>query len=250
MSRYSRDEVLIQGLELASSPTVIKHDMPGGTIEPSAYSIKWLQNALDMFHRKYPFSTDVTNVSMYLGVNTYDLVLSSDHSIYLPTDYILDIRHGLLGEINNQKFRVERRGFQTWLQASQFNNNTSVRRPFTYTTVNNRIKIAPQVSEALSLTLWYYALPAALEAEDQVPFPDEWSLIEFIRLKALEWTRSIEIGTAQAYLTKELGRLRASGLLHETEYDVFPLENNQVLIEGVGGDVRNAWMGYPTLPGI
>jgi len=248
--RYTRDEIIIQGIELSSSPTLLKHDMPGGVVASDAYAIKWLQNALDMFHRKYPFSSDVQNVSMYIGANTTDMVLASDHSLYKPNDFIIDVRNGVICTINTQSYRLERKAFQSWLQFSLVNQRAVTKRPNIYTIINNRFKIAPVVSEPLLATLWYYALAPALEPDDAVNFPDEWSLIEFIRLKALEWVRSIEIGTAQVYMQKELARLRSSGLLNESEYEVMPLENNQVFIEGVGADYRNSWMGPLGTPGV
>lgn len=246
MPRYTRDEIITQGIDLSASPTVIQHDMPGGILQPNAYAIKWLQNALDMFHNKFPFSSDVQSVDITFPVGSNDLYLTSDNTLYLPNDYILDVRNGILVEYNNNSFRLNRVGFQEWLNYNLLNQNSPRARPTYYTKINNRFKFTPQVSTALSGTLWYFAMPALLEPNDYPSFPDEYTLIEFIRIKSLEWTRSIEVGTATMYMNKELARFRAEGLLDNAEYDVAQLENNQVILDGSLVN-RNAWMGPTAL---
>ena len=247
MPRYTRDEIITQGIDLSASPTVIQHDMPGGILQPNAYAIKWLQNALDMFHNKFPFSSDVQSVSITFPTGSNDLYLTSDNTLYLPTDYIIDVKNGILANYNNNDFRLKKIAFQEWLNYNLGNqNNTNASRPIYYTKINNRFKFTPQITTALSGTLWYFAMPALIEPNDYPPFPDEYTLIEFIRIKSLEWTRSIEVGTAQAYMNKELARFRAEGLIDNAEYDVAPLENNQVLLDGSLGN-RNAWMGNTAL---
>ena len=241
MARYTRDEILIQGIELSSSPTVIQHDMPGGIIQPNAYSIKWLQNALDMFHNKYPFSTDVTEVTVNFNTGTNDLVLNSDNTTFLPSSFILDVRDGVLYTQSNKQQRLKRLSFQYWLSYNLSNQNTQTTVPRTYTKVNSRIKFSPKVTVALTGSLWYYAQPSEIPYNGYPSFPDEHTLIEFIRLKSLEWTRSIEVGTAVAFMTKELVRLRMDGLIDDSEYDVPPIENNQVFIDSNVND-RNSWM--------
>jgi hypothetical protein len=247
MPRYTRDEIIIQGIELSASPTVIQHDIPGGILQPNAYAIKWLQNALDMFHNKFPFSGDVQSTSITLPVGSHDIYLTGSPSVYLPTDYILDIRNGIIINYNNQLFRLKRVSFQDYLSADLSNQNiTNAVRPSCYTKINERFKFTPLITSALTGTLWYFAMPALLDYNDYPAFPDEQTLIEFIRLKALEWTRSIEVGTAVAYMNKELARFRADGLLDDAEYDVAPLENNQVIQDGQLFN-RNNWMGRTVL---
>jgi len=241
-SRYTRDEIISQGIELSASATIIQHDLGGGLVSPNAYSIKWLQNALDMFHKRYPFSSDVQSVALTIPMNSYDAYLTSDSNKYRPTDYMIDVRDGIVCNIRNQSYRLKRLSFQYWLNNTVRNTLQTTTQPTIYCTVNNRFKVAPLLTQAQAATLWYYALPTLLDANDIPNFPDEWVLIEFVRLKALEWTRSIEPGTAQVYMTKELARLRSTGLLDDTEYEVIPLENNQVIPDGALVN-RNAWMG-------
>jgi len=243
MSHYCRDEILTQGLELAASPTVIQHDMPGGMVASNAWSIKWLQNALDLFHRKYPFSSDIVDVNITIRASNVDLVLSSDLVTYLPTDYIIDVKDGIDITINNQIFFLIRKSYQYWRRYYLTCQNTPSSRPYIYTKINNKIKVLPLLDNPVSGVLHYYSLPSALNPQDPVTFPDEFILIEFVRLKALEWTRAREvpIGTAQQYLVKQLAGLRVSGLLDEPEFeDAVPLNNNQIILDNVD---RNSWMG-------
>lgn len=243
MGRYTRDEVLLQGLDLAASPIVSKHDAPGGVISPDAYSIKWLQNALDYFHRKFPFANDIVeDLPMIVQPNTGILVLASDPTKYLPTDFILDVRNGIFIQDGTSRYRIVRKDFQRRMQGKMnyqgVTNNTQV---FLYTLVNNKILTLPVVTESKQAFLNYYALPPVLEAEDNCNFPDEFVLIEFIRIKTLEWSKVEKVGTAQLYLQSQLGALRASGLLHDPEYnDAIPIENNQVVL---GSGDYTSWMG-------
>jgi len=239
---YTRDEILTQGLDLASSPTVDAHDRPGGVIQENAYSIKWLQNALDMYHKRYPFSTDVTSVAIAMPGGSTDVVLASDSTKYVPTDFMIAVRNGLIVNVAGQLLRVRETSFQYWLNFYNTFINSPAQWPMRYTFINSRLKIAPLLSASQAGTLWYYKQPAKLEADSEPSFPDEWTLIEFVRLKAQEWTRSIDPGTAQMYMQKELGRLRSAGLLHNTEYDSIPIENNQAFTDTMIGN-NYAWMG-------
>ena len=252
MPRYTRDEIISQGLDLAQSATVDKIDRPGGgTISPNAMSIKWLQNALDMLHRKYPFSGDVQDIPVTIHAGSADLTVVSTGR-YLPLDWMLDVRDGVVINIPQgstpRLSRLKRRGFQYWLNIYNQSLSTTLRQPnaeAAYTVINQRIKVAPLFNADTPATLWYYALPAVVGPDEYPQFPDEWSLIEFVRLKALEWVdrRSEMVGIAQTYLTKELARFKAEGLLNQTEYeDGVPIENNQTFMDRSVID-RNSWMG-------
>jgi len=240
MPRYTRDEILLQGLDLASSPSLTTHDAPGGIISSNAHCIYWLQNALDMFHIKYPFSSDVVSASITFPSNSDELYITP--GVFLPSDFIIEVRRGLIATVNNQSYRLEKKSFQQFLDL-QLNSQSTTNpdNPRFYSKVNNRYKFTPRVQNNTSGTLWYYKLPSKLDSDDYPSFPDEHSLIEFIRIKALEWTRSVDLGTAVAYLQKELVRFRVAGLLDEAEYDIAPLENNQALVAASVSN-RNSWM--------
>ncbi len=242
MARYTRDELLSQALDLAQSPPLDRHDRPGDVIDQNAFSIKWLQSGLDRVHRKFPFSTDIQSVDVVISRNSSDITLLSDTTLYLPTDFILDVKDGIFYKSGTNSIRLKRKSFQFWLSVynSTLNQNTPV--PGCYCIVQNRIKVAPVSINNVSATLWYYALPTTLQANQYPIFPDEWTLIEYVHIKAMEWNHSIEIGTGQMFLEKELARLKAAGLLNETEYDVVPIENNQVIVNAAIYD-RNSWLG-------
>lgn len=244
MSRYSRDEILIQGLELAHSAPVIQHDMPGNIIQPNAWSIKWLQSALDMFHRVYPFAGDVTSVAITLNAHNVDANLTSDISLYLPIDFIVDVRNGIEAPYGNTTYRLRKINSQLWLDYKIAYQTASGPRALCYAITNKRIKILPLLDTAQLATLYYYALAPEPGPEDAVDFPDEFTLIEYIRLRALEWGRSqgIPPGTGQEYLKKQLAMLRSSGLLQDSEYTFGQLENKQTISESMLRH-RNSWMG-------
>lgn len=245
MPRYTRDELIVQGLELSGSPTLLQHDVPNGIVRQDAFSIRWLQNALDMCYRKYPFSSTILTASMSLGIGSNELVLSADNTKFLPTDFILDVRDGLIVQISNQEYRMQRISYQYYLNYRiQNTNNNNSTRTYCYTIVGNKILVWPMVNVGLNITLHYYALPAVLQSNDYPDFPDEWVLVEYVRLKALEWTRSLDLGTAERFMTEALAKLRASGLLHDSEYDVVPIKNNQVFLNDNIYN-RYSWMGPP-----
>ena len=167
-SRYTRDEIIVQGLELADVPTCTEDNMPGGIVKENAKAVKWLQNAMDKYHRKYPFSSDVAEVELIAIANDYDLRLSSDLTLYLPEDFILDVEDGIEYPGN----RLYRKDYQEYLSSRIGLQSRASLRPTIYCIINERIKVLPLVSESLTLTLHYYKLAAALEPEDVVNFPD------------------------------------------------------------------------------
>jgi hypothetical protein len=241
MGRYTRDELLTQALDLAMSPPLNTHDRPGDVIDQNAYSIKWLQSALDRVHVKFPFSTDIQDVPIVFSSSSVDVTLLSDSTKYLPTDFILDVKDGVTYTYGGKETRLKRRTFQQWLSIYNDTKNQRVAVPSIYCMIQNRIKIAPVPSTNLSGTLWYYKLPGIIHASEYPNFPDEWTLIEYVHVKALEWNHSVDIGTGQVFLEREVARLKAAGLLNDTEYDQVPIENNQVFVSP--GLSRNAWMG-------
>lgn len=244
MPRYTRDELIVQGIELSGSPTLIQHDIPNGIVDQNAFSIRWLQNAIDMCHRKYPFSSTIATAQMLLAANTDYMVLASDTSKFLPDDFIIDVRDGCLVQYNNQQYRMKRLSYQYLLNYQLGTQNATTTRTFCYSINAKKIMVSPLISSPLTIILHYYQLPATIQANEYPDFPDEWCLIEYVRLKALEWTRSLDLGTAERFLEDALGKFRASGLLHDSEYDVIPIENNQVYADSNILN-RNSWMGPP-----
>src|SRR6266571_1371582 len=145
MGRYTRDELLSHALDLAQSPPLDRHDRPGDVIDQNAYCISWLQSALDRCHVKFPFSADVQDVDITFINTSTDIILTSDNTKYLPTDFILDVKDGIVCTLNNTKVRLKRKSFQYWLSVYNSFVNTKSLIPSVYTIIQERIKVAPIV---------------------------------------------------------------------------------------------------------
>lgn len=250
---YVRDEIITQGIEETASPTLIAHDIPGGVVASNAYAIKWLQRALNYFHRKYPFANDITTVAMTALANTETLVLSSDLVSHLPSDFILDVRDGLIAnDSSGNGFRLTRQSYQYFMDTrlSYTNTVSNIARGSSYCVVRNSIKLCTTLENTSTLVLHYYALPAQLEPEDFCDFPDEECLVKYLTLRGLEWANHPKVppGTAQQYLAKQIAGFRSAGLLHEPEYeDGIPVRNSHTMLDSSIVN-RNSWMG-PTVRG-
>jgi hypothetical protein len=247
-SRYTRDEIISQALDLAHSPTVSAHDSPEGVLDPNAWTVKWLENALNFFHRLYPFSSDVTQAAMTVGASSTDVLLVTPalHSLYLPDDFIVDIRNGLFFLVGTREVPLRRVDYQRWLKLKVSYQNIPVNEPLCYTLVQKRYKIIPMVSQTSLLTAHYFALPVSPGPDEFVDFPDEQCLIDFLVLRILEHTRARNVnpGTAQVYLRQQLAGFKAAGLLGRSEYeDGIPLENAHSISEYTTS--LNDWMGKP-----
>lgn len=252
MNRYSRDEVLHTALDMADLPTLDIKDRPQGILLPHALCIKWLQNGLDTFHSRFPFASDVTNVELLLTPGSDELTLGdptrgedvshSRASPYLPADFSLDVKDGLIVDLNGVRGRLRRRHFQEWLTIASQYVHTNQPYPLAYIVLDGRVRIAPRSDIARSLLLWYYKLPPVLGAQDIPQFPDDWTLIEYVRLRALEWNRLLPPGTAMEYIDKQVADLKQAGLLGDTEYEKLPL-GNYAYTDPTLGDYPYGWMG-------
>ncbi|KKK73690.1 hypothetical protein LCGC14_2891300, partial [marine sediment metagenome] len=61
MNRLQRDEIINKALDLADSPVLDAKDRPSSpTIESSALSLDWLQEVLDIFAKRFPWSLNLT----------------------------------------------------------------------------------------------------------------------------------------------------------------------------------------------
>ena len=60
MNRLTRDQIINRALDLADSSVLDAKDRPSNpTIEIDAISLKWLQEALDLFAKRFPFSLNL-----------------------------------------------------------------------------------------------------------------------------------------------------------------------------------------------
>jgi hypothetical protein len=240
-SRYTRDEIIDRGLNLAHSSTLDAHDKNGGVISPNAYSVQWLQQALDMYHIRYPFSGDVTNVAMTIPIGSDVTYVTGTPTVFLPTNFMLDCIHGLIVNYGEGLRRLRRVSFQRWLDVYNPSVINPQQRAVIYAIFGEKIHIAPLTVQAANATLWYFAQPAALDANDKPKFPDENTLIEYVRIKALEWTKQYAPGTAIGFLQKEIGRLKVAGLLNEPEFTEFQID--QTVIDERNLNTVTSWMG-------
>lgn len=215
-NRLNRDQILARALDEVDSVALDAHDRPGGSIlSRTAFSLVWLQDGLDNFHRVFPMAGRLTPLAVSLdgtGILT------------LPDDFIIDVRDGLV--IPEKKIRVLRRGFQDWLNY-QLRGLVGVNEPSYYTRQGHRLLYCPAPRTAVSATLWYYAMPQVLDENDKPDFPDDWTLIEYVRLRGMEYIKALPPGSAQKYVQESIATLRGSMLFGEPENDTLPLDPMQ-----------------------
>ena len=229
-NRLTRDEILLRALDMVDSPSLDQKARPLGSIDPQSYVIGWLQEGLDYFQRKIPWSGLLASTPFTLaGTDLYDL----------PADFVLDLRDGL--RIPSIRRRLERRSL-TWLldmdtEASRLGT------PEAYVVLPPSIRIYPHPDKAYTAEFWYYTLPATLTASTIPDFPDDWVLIEFVRLRGKEWTGESAPGTAIAFGAAMCADLIKSGLGNTADSDALQMDRHFFRPTGSGGYDRNAWMG-------
>jgi len=242
-NRWVRDEIIHQALDLLQGSTLEAHDRKEGVVLPNAYMIKWLGNALDTFHRAFPFQGDVTFANVTIQANQEKIVLTADTTKNLPDDFSATVRDGLLVQISSKWIRLRERGFQEWFQ-SYFNNlnATGAIYPKLYAYHADAIQVSPKATASLAGQLWYYKLPAVLSSNHVPKFPDDDVLVDYLRIRGMEWLRapSYPIGSAKAFAEQEISKLRQSGLLGNTGFDVMPIEGAPYMDEVVDNFM---WMG-------
>jgi len=227
MSRYTRDELIDRALNLINSSPLSNHDRPGGVISPNAYCIQWLQDCLDKYHTQYPFSGDLTEVGVTMTANQRHLTVTSGGAV-LPSDFSVDVRNGIYLLSGSTYRRLIRKSFQDWLPIWMRSQNQAQQFPEYYCKFQGKINLAPLFNTTYTGNMWYFSKPGVLSAGTIPQFPEETCLIEFIRIKGLEWTKQYPPGTAEAYFQKAMGRLKTAGLLDEPEFDAFPIEQTMV----------------------
>jgi hypothetical protein len=226
MNRLTRDQILIRALDLADSAVLDNHDRPSGTILSSAFSIGWLQEALDYFAKKFPFSQDITSTPVNIA--------EGDTSFSAPADFVLDYKNGLV--LPDDQGRAQRRGLSYLLNFS----GTSKGAPRFYAIRGSTIELRPKADKAYAATFWYYSLPAVLDAATVPQFPDDSVLTDYVMIKAQEYHRLVQPGSARAYADKVIKELQAAGIGNEAEEDQIELDQNFAQERPVG---FTDWMG-------
>lgn len=233
-NRLSRDDILLEALQIAEVPGLNQLDVSNGnpytgTINSTAITIGWIQQAVDMFHMKFPWAGIVTSTAVTFTTGT--------PTIALPSDFILDLRDGLLITHSSFTRRVRRRGLQNIISYSL---NRNAGRPLLYCIQGTNLLFTPTPDQGYTGTFWYYQRPAALSGATVPVFPSDLVLIEFVRIRCLEWTRALPPGAALQYSELQIRELRKSGLGHEPESDEIPLDGN-VFLPGAGGSQTSPW---------
>lgn len=226
MNRLTRDQILIRALDLADSAVLDNKDRPAGTIVSTALSIGWLQECLDYMAKKFPFSQDIKSVAITIAANATTLAV--------PSDFVLDYKNGIV--LDNDEGRLTRRGLSYLLNMPL---NTT-ERPRFYAVRGSTIELRSKSDKAYTGVLWYYSLPAAIGASDVPLFPDDSVLTDYVWLKAQEYHRVAQAGTARAYADKLIKELQTAGIGNEAEEDQIELDRN--FARSADGD-RSDWLG-------
>ena len=221
VNRLTRDQLLIQALDMADMPELDQHDRPSVTIDSAAFSINWLQRALDEMHQEFPWAGTVTSAT--------GTVTTLNTTNFAPSDFILDVRDNLHLTVSGSIRRLIRRNMAdiVSLQARTFQNSAYVAGVPTQYCFTGRDLHLNQTPEAggYSHTLWYYQMPSVLSGTTIPTFPSDHVLINFIYQNALEWGRKLPSGFAMKHLREvEIPALRTSGLGQEPEPDLVPLD--------------------------
>lgn len=247
-SRYTRDTLLKIALDMVQLPNLDVEDRPNGIIQPHAMCIQWLQDILDFWYHMVPFSSTLVDVGLNCTAN--------QNYVELPGDFIIDMRDGFLvqeipGDLSSYKrtYRVDAQKYVTSTLLQQ--RVVEIKYPWYYsiigksTTGVQRMRIVPTPTIATQGILWYYALPPKLEAGDKPVFPNDKVMIEYIRIRALEWARLYDPGTSEKFCQSLLSGARAAGLLNQPEQDSVLMDKTQYVTipSGAYSSAHYSWMG-------
>lgn len=248
-NRYCRDELINVMIGMVQLPNLQVHDAPEGVVQQDAYAIQWLQDILDFWFHMMPFSATVKKQAI--------VCTALSDTLTMPSDFILDVRNGLLVQTipgdNTSYERKWRVPLQKFINRALLNQHTqTVKYPEFYCIVGDdgvtvtqyqTMKITPTPTIATNCYLWYYALPPRIEANQKPKFPNDYVCIEYLRIRALEWAGIFEPGTAHKFCEKIVSSMKAAGLMNEPEDDEIPMDE-QVYHRRGWGTNRNNWMGH------
>lgn len=216
---------------MAYIPDLNRHDRPSGTIVSGAYSVGWLNTILNQFYAVFPWAATVTQL---LGA----FVAHSD-AYALPANFILDVKNGLLVKVNDRFQRVFRKPLQDAIDMG-YNQNEGI--PRIYTFQGDFLRIAPIPDQSYVGHLWYYKRPDALTANQVPVFPSDLILVEYIRIRALEWIRAAPIGSSQQYTEGRIAELIKAGLGNEPEQAAIPLAGDTFLPGAGSQSLEGSWL--------
>lgn len=219
MNRLTRDSICLRALDLADVPSLDTNDRPSGSIQSGAFTVEWLQEGIDFFYQNIPMAGVFTSVTV---------TLTQSGQMTIPNDFLVDLRDGLI-ITDDPRWRLVRVAGQEYVQRAILGTaSTSPSQPAYYFVQPptifffNRSGIVPDKS--YNGKLFYFQLPAVLQPGTVPNFPSDLVLVDYVRLKCLEYVRSVPAGTALEYAEKQVAKLRNSGLFNEPENDEIPLD--------------------------
>jgi hypothetical protein len=239
MNRLTRDQLIHRALNLIDSSALDQKDRPLGTaLSPQAITIGFLQDGLDFFHRKFPWTGLVARQSFTIASGVAEYPLAT-----LVPDYVLDVRDGvrIVGSAPQNFTRLQRKSLTYILDRPTDAPGT----PAVYCLVSGVLRLWPVPDKTWTGgELWYYKLPPILAAGDIPAFPDDWTLVEFIRLRGKEWTGEAPPGAAMDYCNLKCAELQRAGLGNEAVEDSLGLDRTFYRPFGAQGEAgRGSWMG-------
>lgn len=230
---------------MADIASLDAHDRPTGPIVEHAYSIGWLQDGLDYFHHKWPWAANVKTFTFTTtpSVESYDITAAP----ISVADFVLDVPDGVNLTVSTNVIRnLLRWGLTDLIKAKSAQNmvdgTPQPNVPLRYVLIPPRLYLFPSPDKAYSVSVWYYSVPVVLADGAKVPqFPSDWVLVEYVRMRASEWARIMDPGSAKGYADKVIGELQAAGLGTEAGANYIPLDARVFGPQTQVG--REDWMG-------
>ena len=202
MGRLTRDNILISALDMLDSAVLDAKDRPSATIVSAAFSIQWLQEGVDLLFAYVPIGGTLVSpagaISFLAGVPSY-LLPSTFAAVEKDGVVLTDTAEHLILRNQNEL-------------DSQPANRTNWGRPVMFSITYPFLSVRPVPNTTIAATLNYYALPTALTSSAVPAFSLDTILVQYVYLRGQEWHRSIQPGTAQAYLISVATRLKHYGL--------------------------------------
>lgn len=239
VNRLNRDEILLRALDLADSSVMDQKDRPAGVIVPTAFTIPWLQEAVDYFHQRFPFSANIKDIAVTIAANSNTLDLS-----VIASDFILDYKDGLI--LDEDEGRLRRRALSWILNQVVGQNASPLRdRPRIYAIRGTTLQFYPSADKQYQARLYYYGIQPLL-GDTTVPlFPSDHVLTQYVWLKIQEWHRAAPAGTALKFANEIIADFISQGIGAEAEEDEIQLDPRHF-----GEQFRDhhfGWMGKTSL---
>ncbi len=225
MATLTRDVILGRALDMIGAPALNANDRPAGTILSTALTVGWLADFANLLAEQFPWAQAIKTAAVVIPttgiINT------------VPADFILDVRNGLylLNSQNptTQNQRLTRTSYQKMLD--RLVSIPTVGAPSRYTVLPPNIQVWKQPDITYNAVLAYYSRPAVASGSTIFTFPDDITLIEYVRIRGLEWVRDpkADPGEALKYAASRIAAFRKAGLGHEPEDDTIPFDRDQFI---------------------